>query len=1381
MLARTLCVSFLLACVTVPDARADLVWTAPTPPVSTKEANASSPVTGVDAEGGAVVAWRETDAGKYRIHVATRTRRGFLGPSQILSPAGVDAGAPKLAVARDGSAVVGWTQDRPGAEPNGIYTAVRKPGQPFGDVEKETSNPDAEALRALAVNRQGRTILISTLNAPKGEILHSRTREPTGSGTDTNFTGTSVLWNGSDLNPDPTARGLVYSVKIAFDADGDAAIGWGDAKSAKNTDAVPTEVWVAGINANGSTAFRQLVAERTQNTVESVGFAGVIISPTRTVATWVRASGGTAHRAELAFRTGLGGGAFTAPQVVGGSEDTTWGAVTPDGAGNGLAGFTREYADPTPDRHEEIYFPAGQADFRGSIDLPTGFTDTPTAFDDAGLGSFLSRKDGRLRFTQRGPGAGGPVYSTPVDLGPDADLELPDFSSDDQLAIGPDGTAAVAYTVLQGLNEQVVTRFGDVPLPPPPPGVTPTPTPAPTPPPQPEPPVPSAIQVAGKVGPGEAAVLTVDVTGAANSIEWSTGSGRSSFGYATGGVLPRSLRTHLRGPTTVTVKVSGPGGLKTFSRSLTGPKDATDDKGRTISRGSPPSKAPVTATGTEAVLTGKSSACGNVLVFSGKLTLSGCMKPILGLSDIPAGERGVLGVLSTAYGLDNDYGLLSRAAELVDGFVISGPARINGLWPVTPAPGAALVAYPPAAALTSSSAAVRVGGANLKPSGSGFNLRLDSDTGITDLGDVPVPGLRMGGFGLTGGFDVQLGPTEATIHTNVKMPPFVQRYGVTLTPGITIKASPEELSQGIPPTIAPPDVSFGPVKINGLGLTYDKLSDAWAGGGAACFFGATCLDFRPPAGRLLMKGDALAYARTALAFGSPGVPLAPGVFLERINAGLAVDPSRAFGSGRISVGSFLKLDGSEVFAFPSGAAPYTLQRGEVGNGFPANFYANQYTRPLIAAGADVSLALPVLGETKFANGYMLYEVPGYIAVGGGIGADILGLFKLSGNMDGEYNLANQRSNLHGDIRACLTAVDDDLCAVSITNISRGPNLEGGAGACTRIGPVNVGAGVQWARPGKPFIWPIDGCKWSPFKLDVRTRADGPITTVTVEVGKDAKAVRLDGAGESPQVRVTGPQTLEPEGKRLAYTADGQVRIVRADVADQHFTTVGLQAPGTWKIEVLPGSAAITTSSQAENPPAAKVSGRVTRGKGDRRVLTYDVLARVTQKVSFFDVSPGGGRKLIGTTAGGRGKLTFSPAPDTRRHAVVAAFALDELPAEEKPVTTFQPPPPTLPVPRAVTVRRKDTRVTVRWRGVRGATRYELALNAGKQRFVTTPKRTATFKGVARGSGGTVTVRAVATLRQSGVARKGFRRVTKGKQKLRGLKRCTVRRKRVKCH
>ena len=151
-------------------------------------------------------------------------------------------------------------------------------------------------------------------------------------------------------------------------------------------------------------------------------------------------------------------------------------------------------------------------------------------------------------------------------------------------------------------------------------------------------------------------------------------------------------------------------------------------------------------------------------------------------------------------------------------------------------------------------------------------------------------------------------------------------------------------------------------------------------------------------------------------------------------------------------------------------------------------YSTPFTRPLVAAGADLTLDLPMLGDTRLGGGYFLYELPGYVAMGGNASFDRPRHHPLRRRHQRRVRRwSSRRYNLHGDIRACLIAVETNLCAASVSNISRGPNIEGGAGGCLQLGPVSVGGGVQWAHPNKPFIWPIDGCKWSPFKIDVRSR------------------------------------------------------------------------------------------------------------------------------------------------------------------------------------------------------------------------------------------------------------------------------------------------------
>jgi len=291
--------------------------------------------------------------------------------------------------------------------------------------------------------------------------------------------------------------------------------------------------------------------------------------------------------------------------------------------------------------------------------------------------------------------------------------------------------------------------------------------------------------------------------------------------------------------------------------------------------------------------------------------------------------------------------------------------------------------------------------------------------------------------------------------------------------------------------------------------------------------------------------------------------------------------------------------------------------------------------------------------------------------------------------------------------------------------------------------------------------PFDGCRWSEFEdahvFDARSapaatrvraaQASGAVV-VTIRKGDRSRAIRLDGADGAPRVRVTAPggRVLDsPEGPGTALTPD--IRILRS--AQLEATVVGLQDPwpGTYRIDPMPGSPAITEVSEANDPPPARVTARV-RGRGARRTLVYDVLPRPNQRVTFVESGPGGHRP-IGTITGGRGTPAFSPAPGTGRRRIEAQFQLAGIGAETKTVATFTPPSTRLARPTHLTVRRRATRLLIAWTRVAGATRYEIVttLTSGVQRITRTRHPNATISPVARASGGRVTVRAIAPLRQ----------------------------------
>jgi hypothetical protein len=864
-------------------------------------------------------------------------------------------------------------------------------------------------------------------------------------------------------------------------------------------------------------------------------------------------------------------------------------------------------------------------------------------------------------------------------------------------------------------------------------------------------------------------------------------------GGVVNGALQRSVRLHPDpgDSFTATATVSGPGGTSKFSRSFTMPRALADaDVAQIVNAGNRFSpKVNVTAAGFTDALLGKTSSCSPMTVVSGVQKMSGCLKPIEDITDIPSAERGILAPLAQELHLNQaDAALMKKAVEYTDGYIAQGKALLNDQWPVVPSGAAKLLSYPQASALTSSNASIEVAGVKFGASPKGFSLDLDPKKVDIPLGQLPKPPKlpSIGGFELVGDWNIDLGKREATIKASLKLPKWITSAGIEIQNSVTLRATPDELKVE--------DVSVGPIKVNlgglnveGFKISYTKAEDTWQGQGKACILSGVCLDMVPPNGQVKITHGKLNFAGASVNFPLPGIPLFTGVNLERLGFGIGLDPTRMTGNGRIAVLKLVKLDGRLVVAFPSERTPFILKADEVGGGFPAKLYNQRFTRPTIGATAGILVSVPVLGEIGLGNGYFLYQIPNYIAVGGGVDIRILDVIRLYGNISGEANFDDEVLNLHGDEHACLTIIRD-ICAGAVVNISRGPNSTGGAGGCLEVGPFHVGGGIRWAHPTDPYIWPFDGCKWSRFKLDVRvSRAQaGEPRTIVVKRGQPSPTMKLYGAGGAPKVHITGPggQSFDSTDNGLDFSPGGKIRILRFQGREANFTVIGLQnaQPGTYTVTPQAGSPPITKVERATDLPNARVSGHVT-GVGSRRVLHYRVLRRDGQSIRFFDMSEGNSAKEIGhVSGGGAGSLRFSPAPGKGRRRIEAQFELQGMPAERKVVTTFRPPAPGLAKPRGLRIKRsKKGPITISWRAVSGATRYEVAVTSptGYQRFATTRKRRAVIK-LAKSVGGRVTVRALDAYRQSPVAAKSFKRLVRPTSRFRTPARCTVGKKKVTC-
>jgi hypothetical protein len=159
---------------------------------------------------------------------------------------------------------------------------------------------------------------------------------------------------------------------------------------------------------------------------------------------------------------------------------------------------------------------------------------------------------------------------------------------------------------------------------------------------------------------------------------------------------------------------------------------------------------------------------------------------------------------------------------------------------------------------------------------------------------------------------------------------------------------------------------------------------------------------------------------------------------------------------------------------------------------------------------------------------------------------------------------------------------------------------------------------------------------------------------------------------------------------------------------------------------------------------------------------------------------GAGRQVGIVTGGGRGTIPFLPAPGKGAHRIAAAVEVAGLPTGPRiTVARFSPPSPRLVRPSHLEVRRHGSNVSLSWRGVPEATRYELAVQyaSGGQRFVRTHRTHVTVARAPLTSGGTVRVRGLASLRQGKAARASFKATRRATTRFKAPPRVPKRRRR----
>lgn len=655
-----------------------------------------------------------------------------------------------------------------------------------------------------------------------------------------------------------------------------------------------------------------------------------------------------------------------------------------------------------------------------------------------------------------------------------------------------------------------------------------------------------------------------------------------------------------------------------------------------------------------------------------------------------------------------------------------------------------------AGAISFGSVSVGAGGYSLVRVDLTQTLTAYTYTDTQEIGDFSVGGggSLFEGLPFSGAMSLTLGYQKAIIGAQVSLPSLLSVVGgpATLTGSLTV-------SNLVPNSYALhanfSELDFGFMTVTDASVDYDQsLGELKIGGKIKIEDAGVDMTPIPPNGIIFEHGQ-FKSGGLDFDFPSPEPEIFPGINLKSIGGSLAVNPLVIEGRIGLDVLHLATVNGALIAAFPSPSAPFTLTSAWLPpiRRTPADGHVFT-SSPVLGVGADVNVSVPVIGSLKLFSGYLIYNAPYSLWLGGHVDFDVLdSLLQWGGGMDGQFNEQTGAFNVEGYVYGSIK----DWVGI---NIHAAVSSQG-AGGCGDFAGVLVGGGVQW-NGGSPkiFLYPpgsFTDCTIDRFTEDhVFNAADAAALRplrIHLRRGAPTQDIRLQGSGGSPAVSVMGPGGLALSSTSGAGVVHSGSRIAIGRLPSLNTTEIALgnPRPGTYTITPLPGSAPITSVATALAPPRAQMKARVL-GTGARRTLVYDIRRRQDQTVTVYEVSSAGMWREIGTVhGGGHGRLHFAPIPDRASHRIVAQFTLHgvPVPGEDMTVARFRPPPITLPAPRRLRVSRTGSNLTVTWGPVSGAARYAIAIRQPAHGVVaiatSAGRRKVMIPGLDPLAGGTVTL------------------------------------------
>jgi hypothetical protein len=652
-------------------------------------------------------------------------------------------------------------------------------------------------------------------------------------------------------------------------------------------------------------------------------------------------------------------------------------------------------------------------------------------------------------------------------------------------------------------------------------------------------------------------------------------------------------------------------------------------------------------------------------------------------------------------------------------YAATGRIRVNGIDMVPSSANVEFVLNPRSLEL-SANGTVRVQVGPVVIYEGRFDRKLDASF------TVSVPnGASLKGFPVQGEAKVKLNSSGAEIDANVAIEALggvsgAAKLNATMSAGLRLDALSMKVGAA----------AVGPIPLRDVSLSYERLSDGrdrWAGGAT--------LELPGPGKLASLTGSAAFIdGHFAEGFGelAGSVPVFPGITLTKVRAGLTLEPQFSFTGGmalsagpRVLGTTAATIDGN--FTFISGAPSVFKLTGNI-----------SVVRFTLAGG---ELAYRTNGQVTMA-GDLNFTLAG-VGFQGHIGGFVDGLRAF--NVEGSGTVGFKGKGLGGE----------------------GLVSSRGAGACANIAHVkifghevkiSVGFGVSWPDFPRPKIL-AKSCGLGDWRVGPAARA-AQTRGFRVRRGTPVLAISAVGQGGAPTVTLHGPGGITiPTPPPGVWTTleSGRLAFRNADDSTTYFAVAAPRA-GRWTLTTEPGSVAVAQTRRANALPGLRIRARV-RGHGRTRVLRWSIGRRAGRRVTFFERS-GAGTRRIAVARGSHGRARFHPlAGRTRKRRIVALVEQGGVPQDVRTVARFRASTRRPGRPRRVHVRRRKHGAAVTWRRAAGASRYRVMVRISDgRRLLFMPRRghRVVVHGVAR------RVRVVATVRGvDGIGRAGRPRRDRG--------------------